>query len=324
MIWLTWRQHRKHALFAVIGLAVLAAILIPTGLQMYNGLDETGLRDCVRAVGEADFVDADAFIPCEEAEQAFEHAYGSRTILTVLLVFLPLLPGMFWGATLVAREVEHGTHRLVWTQSVSRLRWLLVKGSLVTAGTAILAAAYALLASWWIAPLVTGNGGRLQFPAFDVTGLAPVGYSVFAVVLGILVGAASRRVLPAMAITLVGFGVARAAVAAFRSRFQAPSEAQYPVSSEISPNRFSGDWVLSEEVYAADGTFLGNGISSCTGGPPPAASAEEALMCNGYNAFTYQPGDRFWPFQYLETGIFAALTVALAVLAVYLVRRRIT
>jgi len=49
MIWLTWRQHRKQALFAVIGLAVLAAVLIPTGLQMYDALEETGLRACARS-----------------------------------------------------------------------------------------------------------------------------------------------------------------------------------------------------------------------------------------------------------------------------------
>jgi hypothetical protein len=54
------------------------------------------------------------------------------------------------------------------------------------------------------------------------------------------------------------------------------------------------------------------------------APAEEELVCGGYNVLTYQPWDRFWLFQYVETGIFAAMAVALAVLAVYVVRRRIT
>lgn len=48
MIWLTWRQHRKQALFALAGLAVLAAVLIPTGQQMYDALGSTGLADCLR------------------------------------------------------------------------------------------------------------------------------------------------------------------------------------------------------------------------------------------------------------------------------------
>ena len=34
--------------------------------------------------------------------------------------------GIFWGAPLVARELETGTYRLVWTQGVTR-RWLAVK-----------------------------------------------------------------------------------------------------------------------------------------------------------------------------------------------------
>ena len=32
--------------------------------------------------------------------------------------------GAFWGAPMVARELETGTHRLVWNQSVTRTRWL--------------------------------------------------------------------------------------------------------------------------------------------------------------------------------------------------------
>jgi hypothetical protein len=31
---------------------------------------------------------------------------------------------MFWGAPLVAGELESGTFRLAWTQDVSRVRWL--------------------------------------------------------------------------------------------------------------------------------------------------------------------------------------------------------
>lgn len=325
MLWLTWRQHRKQALFAVIGLAILAAIMIPTGLQMYDGLDDTGLGDCARAMDHALLVDEDAISSCYQADEVFDREVGVRAYLAALLLLPPLLAGMFWGATLVAREVEYGTHRLVWTQGVSRLRWLLVKGGLVTAGTAVLAAAWALLASWWITPLATASLGQLAFPSFDVLGLAPVGYAVFAVVLGIFVGAASRKVLPAMAITLAGFVAARATVAALRSRFQEPLELQFPATTESVVNQFSGAWVLSEQINDATGKLLGEGLARCPGGDPePGAPEAVVQMCNGYNVLTYQPWDRFWPFQYIETGIFAALAVGLAVLAVYQVRRRIT
>ncbi|MEU4324856.1 hypothetical protein [Nonomuraea dietziae] len=59
-----------------------------------------------------------------------------------LVGWLPLLApamiGAFWGAPLLAREFEHGTDQLTWTQSVTRRRWLIAKvgglGAAVTLG----------------------------------------------------------------------------------------------------------------------------------------------------------------------------------------------
>jgi hypothetical protein len=43
----------------------------------------------------------------------------------------------------------------------------------------------------------------------------------------------------------------------------------------------------------------------------------------GYRSFsTYQPGYRFWPFQFIETGIFLALAAALIAVTFLIVRRR--
>ena len=39
---------------------------------------------------------------------------------------------------------------------------------------------------------------------------------------------------------------------------------------------------------------------------------------------TYQPGSRFWLFQAIEAGIFAALTLALLAFAVWWIRKRIS
>jgi ABC-2 family transporter len=312
MIWLTWRQHRKQALFAVAGLAVLAAVLIPTGLQMYASWEDTGLRECMRTVVPAELVAPSAVEACEQAHAAFDNRYGtSYVFIAVLLVFLPMLAGMFWGATLVAREVEHGTHRFAWTQGVTRLKWMLVKGGLVVAGTALVATAFAVLMSWWLTPLV-GNSSLIQFPFFDLYGLAPVGYTVFAVALGVFAGAVSRKILPAMAITMVGFVAARIALGVGgRPRFQSPVELTYPAATDLAPNRFRGDWILSQRIYDEAGNFITSGSMTCSEG------------CTEYNVWTYQPGDRFWLFQSLETGILVGLAGLLFLVAVYLVRRRI-
>lgn len=318
MIWLTWRQHRKQALFALIGLAVLAGVLIPTGLQMYNALETTGLADCLRKFGTADFVPLREDATCDGEAERFNNAYGDRVYSAILLMFLPLLAGLFWGAPLVAREVEHGTHRLIWTQAVTRRRWALVKFGAVIGGAVIIAAGYALLASWWITPIAQAGTGRFK-DLFDIHGVVPVGYTLFAVALGVFAGTVTRKVLPAMAVTLVAFVGARIAVIAFaRPHFQAPLVRKFPVVSDTMPNPTAGDWIMSYGLY--DGK--GNLVAANTGG---SCHPSEADICglDRFNIQTYQPGDRFWLFQYVETGIFVALAALLLYLALHNIRRRI-
>ena len=43
------------------------------------------------------------------------------------LYLTPALIGTFWGAPLVTRELEAGTLRLAWNQSVTRTRWMAAK-----------------------------------------------------------------------------------------------------------------------------------------------------------------------------------------------------
>ena len=50
-----------------------------------------------------------------------------RLWLGVLVITVPAILGMFCGAPLVARELEEGTFRLAWTQSVTRTRWLTLR-----------------------------------------------------------------------------------------------------------------------------------------------------------------------------------------------------
>ena len=45
------------------------------------------------------------------------------------------------------------------------------------------------------------------------------------------------------------------------------------------------------------------------------------LNING-NLITYQPADRFWPFQFIEAGIFVALTAAALGATIWLLHRR--
>jgi hypothetical protein len=350
MIWLVWRQHRKQALFALVGLAVLAAFVIPTGMQMHRAFERSGLDDCLPTAARVEFVHQglgpnadqanDRVRACQDRAGEFAGRYGSLGAAGILLWFLPLFAGLFWGAPLVAREVEHGTHRLVWTQGVSRRRWALVKFGLVGAGVVLAAACYALLVTWWRAPLDQATGQRFLWPLFDLVGLVLVGYALFAVALGVFAGALTRKTLPAMAITLAGFLATRLPVGLLaRPRFLAPLERTFPVAGTAAPNQLTGDWILGAGVYDAQGTLRTGGTSGATFGDsaqavcgtppdaPPDPLLEQCLANYGpdaYNLELFHPADRYWLFQGIETALFVALAVLLLLAAVHWVRRRIS
>src|SRR5205814_8144758 len=132
------------------------------------------------------------------------HYHGLQFLVPLFLV-VPLLIGLFWGAPLVARELEDGTHRLVWTQSVTRRRWFTTKVALVGGAAAAGAVAFAELVTWWSSMFTRANADRLTPGIFDIRGIVPVAYVLFALALGVFVGTLVRRTLPAMAATLGAF-----------------------------------------------------------------------------------------------------------------------
>jgi hypothetical protein len=318
MMWLTWRQHRRQVLFALAVLALLAATLIPSGIAIHRSYVDTGYAACIDAYGAATFVPLAQVNGCEQAREAFRNAHGGWEIFGTLLVVLPLLAGLFWGAPVVARETELGTHHLVWTQGVTRRRWALAKFGLIGLAVLIAATAYSVLMTWWAEPLTRTGGGRFTFVVFDLHGVAPIGYTLFAVALGIFAGAVTRKVLPAMATTLVGFLAVRALVMfAVRPVFLAPKERTFPVATTEIPNPAAEDWLLSHAIVDADGTSFNGSYAYCE--PSPRCPDE-----GRYNLHIYQPGGRFWLFQYIETGIYLTLAAVLLLVALRLIRRRIT
>jgi ABC-type transport system involved in multi-copper enzyme maturation permease subunit len=303
MIWLTWRQHRKQALFTLIALAVLAGFMIPTGLAMRTTAADLGLYDCPRidAVPTRPVMQA-----CAAALDQFSNQYGTLFIVGVLFLIAPLLVGLFWGAPLIAREVEHGTHRLVWTQGISRQHWALVKFGFVGAATLAAAAVYGLGLSWWAAPIGLAQSRFEPVSGFDMQGLVPIGYTLFAVALGILAGTVWPRVLPAMAVVLAGFVGLRIALTVLVRQHYLPA-----LTHTIPDLRVGDDWQLAREFVDANGN-------------PIVPDASGNMAFDPGNTFVwerYQPADRFWLFQGIETGIFVALAVLLLYLAIRRIRR---
>jgi hypothetical protein len=302
--WLIWRQHRTHLLFGLASLAALAAFMVPTGVGMHNEFDRRGLSECLPRLIRMEYTTSDPHRPAgitsspqDSATAGAERCFGQvdeffgehQTIIVagLLLLMLPLLAGMFWGGPLIAREVENGTHRLVWTQGVSRGRWLLVKAGLLSAGVVAITGLYAAMIAWWITPVMSTSGQRFDPIFYDQHGFVVFGYALFALALGIFAGAVTRRVLPAMATTLVGFIAMRLFVLfLLRPRFLPPETLSLAATEEGVPNRLHGDWIRGEDFF--------------------------------------HPADRFVIFQGIETAIFIAVAVVLVLMTLYWVRQRVT
>jgi ABC-type transport system involved in multi-copper enzyme maturation permease subunit len=321
MTWLVWRQHRKQLLFGVAALIVLGAFFVGTGRPIHDRFEQLGLPDCLPEAMDAPVVvDTDALdrsgveAPamdegtlaigrCVQAARDFFGGYQNVIFTGLLLLVLPMLAGMFWGAPLVAREIEHGTHRLVWTQGVSRLRWAATKIGLVSAAVLVLTAIFAAMLTWWITPVIETSGQRFAYIFFDIHGIVVFGYVLFALALGVFAGAVTGRMLPAMATTVVGFLATRLLVMlAARTRY-GPTETRrledLGVDADQMRNDLHGDWILAENAVFndADGT--------------------------SHSVLTIHPAGDFWVFQAIETGIFVALAIGLLLATVYWIRRRI-
>lgn len=324
MIWLVWRQHRKQLFAALIGLAVLALALIPTGRSAHKAM--AAYRKCVDALGTADFVALDAGEKCDNLAGSFGATHESWAYTGILLLVVPLLVGLFWGAPLVAREVEHGTHRLVWTQGITRRQWALTKFGLVGATVVLLATVYSVLVTWWMEPLNDTISVRFSYVFFDQQGVVPVAYTLFAVAVGVFAGTVVPKMLPAMATTLVAFLFVRISVALFvrpNIEDEKTKTALVAGTEHVMPNPALGHWLTGTSIRTGDGRVIQDGsIGYCiTGGDSGTCNGMDAAA---YNQWTYQPGDRFWLFQWVEFGIYAVLSVALLYAALRRVRRRLS
>jgi ABC-type transport system involved in multi-copper enzyme maturation permease subunit len=77
------------------------------------------------------------------------------TVLVYATIVVPVLFGLFWGAPLLAKEFEDGTHSLVWTQGVTRRRWLRSNVTGVLLIAVVWSAALTALITWWSLPEIS-------------------------------------------------------------------------------------------------------------------------------------------------------------------------
>jgi hypothetical protein len=355
MTWLTWRQFRAQAALMSAGLAALAVIVALTGPGLADDYS-AGIAACTgQSSGCSGFI------------QRFFHEHRDGFLaVTALVLVLPALIGLFWGAPLITRELEAGTHRLVWNQSITRTRWLAVKLGLIGLAAVTATGLGSLAVTWWSGPVdkTATDFPRMAPLVFDARGIVPIGYAVFAFVLGVTVGMLVRRTLPAMAITLAVFVCVQIAmpllvrpnlVAPIRSTIEITEASLDGVAAPRgggpirmmtkapATGAFTGAWILSSQVVDASGRNVDRLALSGSSGPcapprrrraqPPAGAKPGAELAAcfaeikrlGYRQrVTYQPSSRFWRFQVYETVIYTALALALAGFCFWRVRRRVS
>jgi len=344
MIWLTWRQFRVQALTAAAALAAFAILLAATGPHLASLYAASGITGChggTCGVAASDFL----------SRLAATGPYPIVYLLGIgLILVAPAIVGIFWGAPLIARELETRTFTLAWNQSITRTRWLVVKLTLTGLAAMAVTEALSLIYAWWADPigkaiglLGLGNGsghpweGQFSSVVFATHGITPLGYAAFAFTLGTATGALIRRTVPAMAVTLVIFAAAQVAMPlGLRPHLIPPDRTIATIESAgldfgnltatVVPGQ-PGAWLISSGAINAAGQPVSDLPAACqaafSGLKPTSPGA--CLESHGFReVITYEPASRYWPLQGIETGIFLALALALAGFCFWRLSRRRT
>jgi hypothetical protein len=331
MTWLVWRQYRNQAYLAAAALAAFAVLLLVTGRQMASQY-HSALTSCA------------ASHACGDLANTLTLGTPVLSVLITLTVVVPCLLGVFWGGPLVAREFETGTSQFAWMQSITRSRWLTVKVGWALLAAAAWGGAVAALVTWWSGPVNALNHQNFQPSQFDIQGIVPVGYALFAVALGITAGTLLRRTLPALAATIGVFTLLRLAIGQdLRSHYLTaltktygflhppalPTGSYWLVSGGlVGP----GGRIPSSQSHGGGVSLNINGLPISVSNMPSACRAlvfqgplkfSPCLTAHGYRGFfTYQPAGRYWAFQGIETGIFVILAAILIAVTAIVVARR--
>ena len=346
MLWLTWRQFRAQATAVAALVAAFGVLLLVTGLRLASLYRASSLAACHRDCGQA----AGNFLNQVGSGGGYHRIY---TLGAALVYLLPAVIGLFWGAPLIAREVESGPYRLAWNQTVTRERWLAVKLGLLGLASMAAAGLLSLILGWWASPIdraadIQGAGGFQSrfFPLdFGTRGIAPIGYAAFAFALGVLAGLMVRRTVPAMGLTLALIVAVQIVFPlAIRPHLITPVRTVYAVTANdiqgfgidqnnqlqgvfVNTPAAPGAWVISSQVTGASGsTSLGTVPQACQ---PPDGSGPQACFSalaqkNLKSVVTYEPANRYWTFQALEFGIYLTVAILLAWACFWWTRRRLS
>lgn len=314
-LWLAWRQQR-----ALAGCAA-AVLLAAVALAAYF---RAGMLDDLHS-GVFDHCDPGPLY-CSRPQDGLPQFLDVEPLklLGALNMALPALVGMFWGAPLLGRDRELGTHRMVLSQGVGRAQWFASRFALAALGTVALSGSLALLFRWWWEPAVNRSYGVFWYEATALTGSGPslVAAALFGLSVGTLAGLLTRRVLSAAALTLLVTGAVAVLVQwTHRARLLVPP--QRYVSAGWRPKEPMGDKWSTGHYGLITGSGRRDSVLECP--YPSGRELRECMTGHGYVSRYYKanPAGDYWAFQWADTALLGGLALVLVLVTVLLLRRRV-
>ena len=364
MIWLDWRRWRILIVISVLLVAALVFMMVHTGLD--NESENTTFRNmhCIavltlygqparvlQAMGVHQPVTKTTHGECLRLSSQITWGPDSAAWFRFFVLAVPCVIGVLLAAPLVAEEYRRKTHRVLWTQSVSRTKWFVSSLALTTGICLILIVPLAAVVPWYTRLYPGTFVDKLSPLQFDISGITPFAYAIFATAMAALLGVLFRFSLPAIVGGVTFFSLARWGFQVLRFRIVRPTSlviakysvntgpfftANYPPSGSGIPSDLKGALVQNAGYVPLGRMSPSPGHSwnsyfppqSCLTGNPASpqiltpAQTVQCIASHGYHLVVqYQPVSHFWLLQGVEAASFTAVAALCFVTSIWLIWR---
>ncbi|MFE5188867.1 ABC transporter permease [Streptomyces sp. NPDC056628] len=306
LLWATLRVHRSALWFWVMLVAVGAGVLLwAYGPGADAAWAEYRSRGCL---------DGGASLGCDMGGAAAGRYQSAEALAGGLIELVPFLTAAWAGGALIGRELESGTARLAWTQSVSPARWLAAKlavpAALLVAGMLLLTPLHRLMfTSNSLLRATIGSADWDQSPVYEANGTLAAAYALLGLAVGVLAGLLQRRALPALGTAVLALGALMIALRDLRPYLwpvRTLTGEQYPEWTGM---------VVDDGALTSDGSRITDPM--CV---DEARCLAEHDVVGYYRDF--HPASHFWPLHLVETGIVLALAALAVLISFRLLNRR--
>jgi hypothetical protein len=315
MIWVGWRQQRTETAIAALALALFAAVAIPGGIHMASVYSRDRLASCTGTTTPG---------TCTDAIASFAMRFNGLNILLTWSTLLPAIAALLLAAPFVL-DLERGTYRLAWTQSITRRRWIATKLGLGVAAAVLVALLLTVLVTWSRAPLDHLNG-RMDANTYDAEGVVPIAYALLVLGVAVAIGALWRRAVPALVLAFVGYVVLRSLMDSWlRKHLIGPVTRTWAFGSP-GP-RLDRALVVDQFPSDAHGHRIAGAARLCVQSPGIERLHSETCASpapiRGFITAVYEPAGRFWALQGLEFAVVGGAGILLVLAAAWWTARRL-